>query len=223
MSGAESIGTFSPQKVVGILLFDEVEILDYCGPFEVFSATRLNMENRNKEPSPFQVVLISQLGTTIIVTRGGMKVVPDFSFVDCPKLDILLVPGGMGTRIEMNNAVVLEFIREKAKEVELLTSVCTGSMLLASAGLLDGLEATTHWRSFDEMKAFPLVKTITDQHVVQAKGGTILTSAGISAGIDLALQVVAKCFTETVARETAKQMEYPYPESNERRVDIHNN
>lgn len=226
----EGVVSLTSQKVVGIVLFNEVEVLDYCGPFEVFSTTRINMENRHHEPSPFKVVLVSEMGEKeIIRTRGGMKVIADVSFEDCPKLDIILVPGGMGTVTEMKNKNMLDFIRNKSKEVELLTSVCTGSILLASAGLLNGLEATTHYTDFDGLGAFPKVIVVKDQHVVHTtrtsneEGGEcrkygVITSAGISAGIDLSLQVVAKLFSEHVARSTAKFMEYPYPEDNTRRV-----
>ncbi len=206
------------RKQVGILIFDEVEVLDFCGPFEVFSVTRLNEEKRREEPSPFNVFLVAE-SKNVIVTAGGMKVVPDYGLDDCPPLDILLIPGGWGTRREMNNGLLLSWIAERAKKVETLASVCTGSLLLGKAGLLEGKRATTHWRSLDWMsELFPGMKVEKGLRFVE--DGNLFTSAGISAGIDMALKVVARYFGEGVARATAKQMEYPFPESNARRISI---
>jgi transcriptional regulator GlxA family with amidase domain len=204
------------RKRVGIVLFENVEVLDFCGPFEVFSVTRLNEEKRREEPSPFQTLLIAEKDGPAL-TAGGMKVIPDHTFESCPKLDILVVPGGWGTRAEIKNPVMLNWLRIRASEVETLTSVCTGSMLLGFAGLLEGRHATTHWRSLDWMRdSFPSVKVEYDMHVVE--DGRIFTSAGISAGIDMALKVVARYCGEAIARATARQMEYLYPENNDRRI-----
>ena len=206
------------RKRVGIVLFENIEVLDFCGPFEVFSATRLNEEKRREEPSPFEVLLIAEKKDPV-VTMGGMKVIPDHAFESCPKLDILVVPGGWGTRKEIYNATMLNWLRIRSSEVETLTSVCTGSMLLGSAGLLEGRSATTHWRSLDWMReSFPSVTVERDKHVVE--DGRLFTSAGISAGIDMALKVVERYWGIDIARATAKQMEYPYPDNNERRVKI---
>ena len=206
------------RKRVGIALFENIEVLDFCGPFEVFSVTRLNEEKRREEPSPFEVLLIAEKKDTV-VTMGGMKVIPDHTFESCPKLDILVVPGGWGTRKELKNPAMLNWLRTRSSEVETLTSVCTGSMLLGFAGLLEGHSATTHWRSLDWMReSFPSVTVEYDKHVVE--DGRIFTSAGISAGIDMALKVVERYWGEDIARATAKQMEYPYPDSNSRRIKI---
>jgi len=204
------------RKRVGILVFPDVEVLDFCGPFEVFSVTRLNEAQRREEPSPFEVLLVAERPGTI-VTTGGMKVTPDHTIDTCPPLDILVVPGGWGTRVEIKNARVLAWIAERAKQVETLTSVCTGSMLLGQARLLDGRHATTHWRSLQGMRdSFPTVTVEEKLHVVE--DGNVLTSAGISAGIDMALRVVARYHGEAVARNTARNMEYRYPDDNSRRV-----
>jgi transcriptional regulator GlxA family with amidase domain len=204
------------KKIVGIVLFDDIEILDFCGPFEVFSVTRLNEEKRREEPSPFEVLLVAEKSGPI-VTTGNMKVIPDYTFDICPKLDILCVPGGWGTRYEVENPTMLNWLRTRASEVELLSSVCTGSMLLGFAGLLNGHHATTHWRSLDWMReSFPSVSVEYDKNVVE--DGALYTSAGISAGIDMALKVVARYWGETVARSTARHMEYPYPDNNARRI-----
>lgn len=206
------------RRRVGIVLFENIEVLDFCGPFEVFSVTRLNEEKRREEVSPFEVLLVAE-SLEPVITTGNMTVMPHYAFANCPTLDILVVPGGWGTRRELNNPVMIEWLRARAAEVETLTSVCTGSMLLGFAGLLDGLHATTHWRSLDWMReSFPAVTVDYDKHVVE--DGRVLTSAGISAGIDMALKVVARYFGEVVARATARHMEYPYPNSNARRIDL---
>ncbi len=204
------------RKRVGIVLFPDAEVLDFCGPFEVFSVTRLNEELRREDPSPFEVVLVAEKAGPVLTT-GGMKVIPDHTLDDCPPLDILVVPGGWGTRAQRTNPRLVSWIGERAKQVETLTSVCTGSLLLGQAGLLDGRRATTHWRALDLMRElFPAVKVEDKLHVVEE--GNVLTSAGISAGIDMALRVVAREHGETVARNTARNMEYRYPDDNTRRV-----
>lgn len=204
------------KKHVGIVLFDDIEVLDFCGPFEVFSVTRLSEEKRRAEPSPFEVSLIAET-LSPITTTGGMRVIPQYSFENSPPIDILVVPGGWGTRRELNNPVMLAWLSKRAAEVELLTSVCTGSMLLGFAGLLDGLHATTHWRSLEWMRdSFPGVIVEYEQRVVA--DGRVFTSAGISAGIDMALKVVVRYCGEEIARATAAQMEYPFPTSNKRRI-----
>src|SRR5437016_2774141 len=204
------------RKRVGIVVFPDVEVLDFCGPFEVFSVTRLDEARRREEPSPFDVFLVAETDGVVKAT-GGLRVVPDHTLATCPPLDILVVPGGWGTRKEISNRRLLDWIAERARQVETLTSVCTGSMLLGHAGLLDGRRATTHWRALDWMRqSFPTVTVEERLHVVE--DGAVITSAGISAGIDMALRVVARYFGEPVARATARHMEYPFPEDNRRRV-----
>jgi transcriptional regulator GlxA family with amidase domain len=204
------------RKRIGIVLFHDVEVLDFCGPFEVFAATRLDETRRREEPSPFEIVLVAE-NPGPITTSGGIIVLPTCTFKDCPPLDILLVPGGWGTRKELHNQVLLAWLRARAAQVELLTAVCTGSMLLGAAGLLNGLHATTHWRSLDWMRdSFPAVTVEYDKPVV--RDGRVLTSAGIAAGIDMALKIVESYCGEAVARATAKHMEYPFPDSNARRI-----
>ena len=204
------------RKRVGILIFPSVEVLDFCGPFEVFSVTRLNEDARREGTSPFEVLLVAQTLDTVVAT-GGLKILPDVTLETCPPLDILVVPGGWGTRAEAKNQRLLDWIAERGRSVETLTSVCTGSMLLGQAGLLEGRHATTHWRSLDRMReAFPGVTVEEKLHVVE--DGNVLTSAGISAGIDMALRVVIRYFGEAVGRATARHMEYPFPDDNRRRV-----
>jgi len=204
------------RKRVGILIFPAVEVLDFCGPYEVFSVTRLDEDRRREESSPFEVLLIAE-STEPVVATGGLRVLPDATLETCPSLDILVVPGGWGTRKQISNQRVLTWIAERAKEVETLTSVCTGSMLLGHAGVLHGRRATTHWRSLDWMRqSFPAVTVEDKLHVVEHDD--VLTSAGISAGIDMALRVVARYFGEAVGRATARHMEYSFPDDNRRRV-----
>ena len=204
------------RRRVGILIFPDVEVLDFCGPYEVFSVTRLDEARRREEPGPYEVLLVAEQPGPVRAT-GGLRVLPDHTLVDCPPLDLLVVPGGWGTRALLEHAPLLDWLRERGPRGELLTSVCTGSLLLGKAGLLDGRRATTHWRSLDWMQELlPAVTVVREEHVVE--DGRLLTSAGISAGIDLALRVVARQHGEAVARATARQMEYPYPEANARRV-----
>ena len=204
------------RKRVGILVFRDVEVLDFCGPFEVFSVTRLDESRRREEPSPFEVLVIAETREPVIAT-GGLRVLPDHDLASCPRLDILVVPGGWGTRSLVNHERVVGWIRDQAAQVECLTSVCTGSFLLGQAGLLDGRRATTHWMSLDRMRdTYPAIEVVRDQHTVE--DGSIITSAGIAAGIDMALRVVKRYHGEAVARATARYMEYPYLDHNERRM-----
>lgn len=206
------------RKQVGILIFEDIEVLDFCGPFEVFSVTRLNEDKRRDELSPFSVFLVAEARAPV-VTTGGMKVLPDYDLDDCPTLDVLVVPGGWGTRKEMVNDRLLRWIGDRAAQVETLTSVCTGALLLGKAGLLEGKRATTHWRSLDWMRElFP--NTTVERHLHFVEDGNLFTSAGISAGIDMALKVVSRYFGEGIARATARHMEYPFPESDARRIDV---
>jgi len=206
------------RKRVGILVFDEVEVLDFCGPYEVFSVTRLNEERRREEPSPFEVLLLAERAEPVMAS-GGMRVLPDVTLETSPMLHVLVVPGGWVTRRELGNQRLLGWIAKRASEVETLTSVCTGAMLLGQAGLLAGRRATTHWRSLDWMRqAFPTVTVEEGLQVVE--DGCVLTSAGISAGIDMALRVVSRYFGEPIARATARHMEYPFPDDDRRRVPI---
>jgi transcriptional regulator GlxA family with amidase domain len=146
-----------------------------------------------------------------------MRVIPDCTLAGCPALDILVVPGGWGTRREINNKDLIDWIGQRGRQAETLTSVCTGALLLAQAGLLDGRRATTHWRSLNWLReSFPAVTVEDNLHVVE--DGHIITSAGISAGIDLALKVVERYHGEALARATAQHMEYRYSEDNSRRV-----
>lgn len=205
------------QQTVGILIFPDVEVLDFCGPLEVFAVTRVNEERRAEEPSPFRVVLIAETMDPV-TTVSGMRVLPEFTLENHPDLDILLVPGGAGTRPLQTHKRLLGWIALCAQQVKILASVCTGSFLLAAAGQLEGRAATTHWQSLDRMREhYPNVHVRDELQVVE--DGKVFTSAGISAGIDLALRMVALTQSTQIARNTARYMEYPYPENNQRRVE----
>ncbi|EEK50449.1 ThiJ/PfpI domain protein [Bacillus cereus ATCC 10876] len=186
---------------VGIFLFNEVEVLDFAGPFEVFSVTEVN------EEKTFTVYTVSENGE-MITARNGLKVQPDYSIENLPPVDILIIPGGLGARkYEIKNEIVIKWIRQQMKEVKLMTSVCTGALLLAKAGLLEGLKATTHWASIEKFKnEFQNVEVIENVKFVDE--GHIITSAGISAGINMAFHIVKNLLGVYVAEDTAKRMEY---------------
>lgn len=206
------------RKTAGIFIFPDIELLDFCGPYEVFSVVRLDEEKRRVEPSPFNTIVISE-NLEIVKTSGGIKVAADYTFDNHPPLDILVVPGGWGTRREIDNPAAIRWIKDQSAKVEYTTAVCTGAVLLGKAGLLAGKRATTHWKSLGWMKElFPGTVVEKDLHVIQ--DGDVITSAGISAGIDMALMVVKLYHGEAVARSTAKHMEYPYPEDFRRRITI---
>lgn len=189
---------------VAILIFDEVEVLDFCGPFEVFGVTG----QRRTDPRPFRVYTVAEKAGAVSA-RNGLSVNPNFTIADCPQPDILLVPGGRGTRREIHNEALVNWVKEQAGRVELLLSVCTGALILAKAGLLTGLSATTHFLAFDELSALaPATTLCPDQRYVD--NGRIILSAGISAGIDMSLYVVGKLLGSEQADETARYMQYEY-------------
>ena len=200
--------------LVGILIFDQVELLDVAGPFEVFSVTRLN-EKENEGSSPFKVILIAEKPHQIS-TIGGLRLTPDVSFDTCPKLDLFIVPGGWGTRKEVNNLNLVNWIENKSHQTKITASICTGSSLLGKAGLLDGRESTTHFQAFNFLRnSAPNTKIRED--VLFTLQDPVFTSAGVSAGIDLSLRIVSHFFGSEVGMATARHMEYPYPQENKRR------
>lgn len=196
---------------VGILIFDEVEVLDFCGPFEVFSVARpVEPERQGDEHQLFRVLTIAEREQTV-TCRGGLLVQPHATIAQHSPLDILVVPGGQGTRRERHNAHILEWISQQAQRVQLTTSVCTGAFLLAECGLLNGHKATTHWQSVAWMReTYPAIKMLAETRVVDE--GRVITSAGVSAGIDMSLHVVERLYGVDVARWTARRMEYIWEE-----------
>jgi transcriptional regulator GlxA family with amidase domain len=199
-------------RVVGILIFPDVEVLDFCGPFEVFASAVLpDATDGEAETRLFEVVTIAER-PGVVVCRGGLLVQPHHTLADHPPLDILVVPGGYGTRRESENPVVLEWIARQRGQGALTTSVCTGAFLLGAAGLLDGRRATTHWATIEELRgAHAETDVLADVRVVDE--GEIITAAGVSAGIDMALHAVRRLHGAEVARRTARDMEYAWEES----------
>ncbi|MGF7218849.1 transcriptional regulator GlxA family with amidase domain [Spirosoma lacussanchae] len=198
-------------RQVAILLFDEVEVLDFAGPFEVFGVA-----DRKADPKSFQVFTVAERGP--VYARNGLSINPSYLLNDHPKPDLLIIPGGggyqsdgtpYGTRREVDNPAVVNWIRRQAARAELVLSVCTGSLLLAKAGLLDGLSATTHYLALDSLSE--LSPTTTVQPVDRwVDTGRVVTSAGISAGIDMSLYVVSRLLGKEVADETARYMQYDH-------------
>jgi transcriptional regulator GlxA family with amidase domain len=199
-------------RTLAVVIFDEVEVLDFCGPFEVFSVA-----SHFTDPPGFHVVTVSEKPGPVI-TRGGLRVEPHHRLDDCPRPDLLLVPGGQGTRKEMYSAAMTEWIRQASAGAELVLSVCTGALLLARAGLLDGLEATTHHKAIDLLRQVAPTTTVhADRRFVD--NGQVICSAGIAAGIDMSLHVVGRLLGNEAAWKTAKYMEYPWqPDGDSRRA-----
>jgi transcriptional regulator GlxA family with amidase domain len=195
----------STQRTVGIVIFDDVEVLDFCGPFEVFSMASPAGATSDADRF-FRVVTIAE-HDRIVTCRGGLLVKPHHTIIDHPPLDIVVVPGGQGTRREIKNPKLLNWIASQNREADLMTSVCTGAFLLAERGLLAGKRATTHWASIEWLQEhYPDTEVLADQRVVDE--GRIVTSAGVSAGIDMALHIVARLYGTEAAAWTARRMEY---------------
>ena len=189
------------KRTVAILIFDDVEVLDFAGPFEVFNVT-----GEIIDPPPFQVVTVAQTAGPVLA-RGRLSINPHYTIDNCPPPHILLVPGGFGTRALMKDEGLLAWLREQAGRLEYLLSVCTGSLVLAAAGLLEGLEATTHHTTMDLLRQHAPGATIReDRRFVD--NGQIITAGGVSAGIDMALYVVSRLLPEDQLRATLKEMEY---------------
>ena len=193
---------------IGILLFDNVEVLDFAGPFEVFSRTRLQPgveARRSEEGAPFQVFTVARTRDPITAT-GGLTVVPRHGFADAPRIDLLVVPGGFGTRRLLNDEETLDWIRRTAAAARQVTSVCTGSLLLARAGLLQGRRATTHWAALDLLGSLDAGVTVERASRVVDDG--VITSAGVASGMDMAFYIVETLCGREVADETARYIEY---------------
>jgi transcriptional regulator GlxA family with amidase domain len=194
---------------VGILMFDDVEVLDFAGPFEVFSRTRLIPgadSRRTDDSAPFDTFTVART-RDVVTAIGGLRVVPDAAWAHAPLIDILVVPGGFGTRALLEDAPTIDWIREVAASAAHVTSVCTGALLLAKAGLLSGRRATTHWAGLDLLASID--PTIQVERSLRVVSDVVVTSAGVSAGIDMAFSIVEKLCGRAVADETAHYIEYP--------------
>ena len=188
-------------KSVAVVLFEGVEELDFVGPWEVFTMAGLVTRG---DVTAFTVAERAGL----VKCAKGLQVVAEFAFEDCPKADIVLVPGGLATRVEVDNPEMIAFLSKMDARAEYTTSVCTGALLLEKAGILQGLTATTHWGSISELKA---TGTETIENTRFVDNGRVITSSGVSAGIDMSLHLVGKIWGAEVAKATQKYMEY-YPE-----------
>ena len=189
-------------RTVGIYIFDNVEVLDFAGPYEVFTCA-----SRVAGGTPFQVRTIGA-SSAPVRARAGLVLHPEATFADCGRIDVLIVPGGV-VSAELARPEVVAWIAGMARAAELTASVCTGALLLAAAGLLDGREATTHWEDVAELQSgWPQVRVRTDQRWVDC--GQVVTSAGISAGIDMSLHLVERLADRSLAERTARQMDYAW-------------
>jgi len=180
----------------GILLFDEAEELDFVGPLEVFGMARQEGD---------RVVTIAEKSDPVRANLG-LRVVPDHTIADAPPLDVLVVPGGLGTRREAENPVLLDWLKQTAAGCTWVTSVCTGSMLLEAAGVIDGRKVTTHWAMVDTFREKDTVTVLDGRRYV--RDGNVVTAAGVSAGIDMSLWVVGQLYGVDHARGVQRFMEY---------------
>lgn len=186
------------QKTVGVLLFPEFELLDVFGPLEAFGQAK----------DWFRIVTVAERPGPVTSAQGP-RAVADHGFADCPPLDIVLVPGGMGTRREVDNPVLVEWIARQARKAEATTSVCTGAALLARAGVLDGRRATSNKRSFAWVtEQGPKVDWVRQARWVDE--GNVVTSSGVSAGIDMALHLIGRIAGPAARDEIATRMEYEW-------------
>jgi len=196
------------RRNVGIYIYDDVEVLDLGGPFEVFTtASRMKARLAPDAAKPFEVFTIAD-AVRPVQARAGLMITPGFDIINHPKVDLLLIPGGVHNS-ELERDHILKWIATTAAKAELTASVCTGAFLLAKAGLLDGATITTHWEDIADFRAmFPQIVVRDDERWVDA--GRVVTSAGISAGIDMSLHLVARLEGEELAIRTARQMDYDW-------------
>ena len=201
----------SRTRNVAILIFNDVEVLDFAGPFEVFSIT-----GKRDGSNPFNVYTVAE--TTPVLARNALSINPRYKLTDCPAPDILIVPGGggyredgtpYGTRKEIHNQGLLSWIEQRSKTTEKLLSVCTGALLLAKIGALEGKVATTHQGAIAQLAEMLSPEQVYPEARI-ADNENIILSGGISAGIDMSLYVVAKILGIEKAKETAEYMEYDW-------------
>jgi len=186
-----------------ILIFKDVEVLDFTGPYEVFSTA--NTEYGEKI---FNVFTVAE-NDKEIKSANGLRIIPDYTLTNSPPLDILVIPGGNGRKIEMHNPVLLNWIKEKFNKLEFLLSVCTGAFILGKTGLLDGAKAATHHYSHGEFeRTFPNIELVKNVKFVD--NGKIITSAGVSSSINMSLHMISKLFGEELMRKTAMHIEFDF-------------
>ncbi len=194
---------------IGIVLFDDVELLDMAGPYEVFTtAARVHARALPTQAAPLFAVCTLARSTDTVRARAGLRLQPDHTLQDHPPLDCAIVPGGV-VDAELGRADLRAWIVAQQRTARILASVCTGSLLLAQAGVLDGLDATTHWEDIAALRALrPGLRVREGVRWVDA--GRLVTSAGISAGIDMSLHLVERLHSRELALQTARQMEFDW-------------
>lgn len=189
---------------IGIYIYDEAEVLDFSGPFEVFSTAK------RLEASDWNVFFVAETKDAVSA-RGGFNILPHYAIDDHPEIDLLVVVGGVHTE-EMTKLNVLNWIKSVDQTADRVVSVCTGAFILASAGLLNGLSVTTHWEDIpDLIHRFPDLVVIDNQRWVTS--GKYTTSGGISAGIDMSLYLVSQLYSHDFAMVVARQMEYHWQQN----------
>ena len=195
-------------KNVGILLFDGVQVTDFTGPYDVFTWARpTGTPNPAEAPPLFRAFTVAERES--VSCDGGLRVQSDHRLDGHPPLDLLVVPGGLGVFPLREHAAVMDWIRRTAEAVPLATSVCIGALLMAGTGLWDGIRATTHSMFLDELRrASPRTEVVEGVRYVDA--GKFLSSAGVTAGIDMALHAVERLHGRDVAAQTARILEYDY-------------
>ncbi|MGH7860391.1 MAG: DJ-1/PfpI family protein [Candidatus Binatia bacterium] len=184
----------------GILIFDGAEELDFVGPWEVLTAAAMIRRDDS-------VLTIAQSRDAVRCNKG-LRVLPDATFADAPPLDVVLVPGGMGTRREVDNPVLIGWLRRAGEGCRWVTSVCTGALLLHEAGFARNRRVTTHWAFVEQLRARGEVTVLENTRYV--RDGNVVTAAGVSAGIDMALWLVGQIHDIDFARQVQKYIEY-YP------------
>ena len=196
---------------VTIYLFPDVEVLDFAGPYEVFTtASRVFKRQNPGSDEPFRVITAART-QNIVRARAGLNVMPDFSLHNCPATDLLVVPDGVVDK-EVSDAQVIEWVRTRSREAAITASVCTGAFILAKAGLLQDRAATTHWEDIEDLRA-QFSNVLVREGVRWIDEGEIVTSAGIAAGIDMSLHLVSRIAGAELAVATARQLEVPYSDA----------
>ncbi|MEM7169872.1 MAG: DJ-1/PfpI family protein [Pseudomonadota bacterium] len=190
---------------IGLLLFDGAEELDFVGPFEVFTMAN-EVAHEDGQGEVFDVQLISQKGGTVRCAKG-MVVETPHSIREITRLDVICIPGGRGTREQIENQSLLEWVASVAPACRWVTSVCTGAFILSAAGLTAGKKMTTHWAAFDEFADLGLEGDL-QAGPRYVRDGNLVTAAGVSAGIDMALWLTGQLLSPEMARATQKAMEY---------------
>jgi transcriptional regulator GlxA family with amidase domain len=189
-----------PQRIA-LLLFPDAEVLDFAGPFEVFAVA-----NELRGGRAFEISIVG-LDASPVRARHGFTVLPDHTLATCPPAELLIIPGGRGARALLRQPDVLAWVQARAARAEIVFSICTGSLILAQAGLLDGLTVTTHHTALDFLADLAPHATI-DASKRFHDNGKIVTAAGISAGIDAAIHLVARLLGPEAAQDTLREMEY---------------